>query len=363
MKIIVDISQVAYPGTGVARFTRGLVETILEHDTKRHEFVFFFSSLRRMLDADLKKKFEGKNYHLIRYNIPPRALSLLWNDIHKVKIERLVGDFDWVITSDWTEPPSSFKKATVVHDLTYLRYPKTVEPTILHTQAKRMKWVKKESSIIFADSESTKEDLIEYLEIDPKKIYVNYPGVSIPEVSKETIASTLEKYNLNKPFILAVGKIEPRKNLSRLIEAFSNLASQHELIIVGPAGWDSARGETKNVRFLGYVTDSELSALYSSCLFFVYPSIWEGFGYPVIEAMSLGAPVATSSTSSLGEVAHEVAILFDPHDVAEIQKALQQLSSDQALRTHLAKKGKKRASEFTWEKYYHKLIKALEQHS
>jgi glycosyltransferase involved in cell wall biosynthesis len=359
MRIGIDISQIIYEGTGVARYTRGLVEAILKYD-KKNDWFFFFSSLRRDLDRDLKKRIRARGYKLILHKAPPTFLTLVWNSIHRLRVEKLVGKFDWYITSDWTEPPSDFPKATVVHDLVYLRYPETLDPVIEENQKKRLKWVKKESRLIFADSTTTGDDLVSLVDINKKRIKVIYPGVEVEKTNKNKVSQIVKKFNLKKDFILTVGKIEPRKNFKRLIEAFTKLKSKEaELVIVGSVGWDKIETPQPNIKFLGYVTDEELSALYSSCLFFIYPSIWEGFGYPVVEAMTHGAPVATSNTSSLKEIGQGAAYLFDPLKINEIQKAMEVLINDDPGRKKLSREGEKRARQFTWKNYYEKLIKTL----
>lgn len=351
MRIGIDISQIVHKGTGVSRFTAGLVKAICEYD-KGNEWVFFFSSLRQSLDISIEKLINSKGWKIVKMKLPPTGLSIIWNDLHVLRIEIITGKLDWFISSDWTEPPATCKKATIVHDLVYLRYPETVDPLILKTQIKRMAWVSKESDLILADSQATKDDLIELFNLDTKKIVVNYPGIEVEKSNK--------KIGAKKPFILTVGKIEPRKNIGRLIEAFEELNLKNvELLIVGPEGWDQNIKASKSIRFLGYVSDYELHALYSSCLFFVYPSIWEGFGYPVLEAMSFGTPVATSNTSSLKEIGDNAAILFDPTKVNEIKTALRKLVTDKKLREELSHKGLERAKEFTWKKYYDVMIKAL----
>ncbi len=351
MRIGIDISQIVYKGTGVSRFTEGLVKAICEYD-KRNEWVFFFSSFRQSLDVSIEKLINSRGWKVTKMKLPPTGLSITWNDLHILRIETIIGKLDWFISSDWTEPPATCKKATIVHDLVYLRYPETVDPLILKTQIKRMAWVRKESALVLADSLATKDDLIELLNLKDKKIVVNYPGIEIKRANK--------KIEIKKPFILTVGKIEPRKNINRLIEAFEGLNLKNvELLIVGPEGWDQNIKVGKNVRFLGYVSDDELHALYSSCLFFVYPSIWEGFGYPILEAMSFGTPVATSNTSSLKEIGKNTALLFDPMKVNEIKNALHKLASDKKLREELSHKGRERAKEFTWKRYYDVMIKAL----
>lgn len=351
MKIGIDVSQIVHKGTGVSRFTKGLVKAICKYD-KGNEWIFFFSSLRQSLDSSIEKLINSKGWKIVKMKLPPTGLSIIWNDLHVLRIETITGKLDWFISSDWTEPPSTCKKATIVHDLVYLRYPETVDRVILKTQIKRMNWVNKETDLILADSQSTKNDLIELLNLDTKKIVVDYPGIEIKK--------TYEKIVVKKPFILTVGKIEPRKNISRLIDAFEEAKLKDiELFIAGPEGWDQNLKTNKNVRLLGYVSDDELYSLYSSCLFFVYPSIWEGFGYPILEAMSFGAPVATSNTSSLKEIGENTSLLFDPTKVSEIKTALRKLTADKKLREELSHKGKQRAKEFTWKKYYDVMIKAL----
>lgn len=371
MKIGIDISQIAYQGTGVARFTQGLVNAILEYD-KKNDWVFFFSSLRRTLPSDLETKIINKGFSLIKWYIPPTLLSFLWNDLHQISKCYMLhvtcyNDLDWFITSDWTEPPLKINKATIVHDLVYLRYPETVDKKIRQTQEKRLSWVKKESKIIFVDSYATKKDLIDLLQIDPHRIVINYPGVSVSNLTQSKIKKVLDKYRLeNQKFILTVGKLEPRKNIKRLIETMKQWNNKTlDLVIVGPKGWEDLnfKFQMLNVKWLGYVNDQELYSLYSSCLFFIYPSIWEGFGYPVVEAMKFGTPVACSNTSSLKEIANDAALLFNPNDVNEIAYSINQLIQNKKLRDELSKKGLKRSQLFTWKRYYNTFIKTLEQNS
>ena len=374
VNIGIDISQIVYEGTGVSRFTNGLVNAILDLD-RTNRWLFFFSSLRRNLDPEIERKIVQKGHKLIKWKLPPTALSFLFNGLHSFS-KLLTSNIkhptslDWFITSDWTEPPLPVNKATIVHDLVYLRYPETVDSKILHNQKKRLTWVKRESRIIFADSQSTKSDLVDLLNFDPKKIYVNFPGVDVKKRSKEQINLTLKKYTLKRPFILTVGKLEPRKNIDRLIKSYSKVNNANmDLVVVGLKGWklnevqsinrlDNSR-QDQNIKFLGFVNDNDLFALYSSCLFFIFPSLWEGFGYPVVEAMKLGVPVATSKTSSFGEIAKDAAYLFDPLNVDEIFHCINMMKSDEKLRKDLVKKGLERSKMFTWKNYYNRLVHIL----
>ena len=362
MKIGIDISQIVHSGSGVARFTDGLVNTILENDTK-NRWTFLFYSLRQSLPNTLEKLIKLKGHRLIKIPLPPTAVSALWNNIHKFKVENLVGYLDWFISSDWVEPPSNLKKATIIHDLAYLRFPETIQSNILKTQTQRINWVKKESKIIFTDSISTKNDVIELLKINGNKIFTNYPGLNLAKQITD-YHEVLSKYHITKPYILSVGKLEPRKNLKRLIDAYSSIKEpKPDLVIVGSKGWDKEIKKTINknekIKLLGYLNDDELTVLYQQALFFVYPSIWEGFGYPVLEAMQNGTPVTVSNSSSLSEIAKENALYFDPMSIQSIAQAMKRLIDDIQLRNDLKNKGLAHSKQFTWKKYYNLLIKTL----
>ena len=362
MNIGIDISQVAYEGTGVGRFTKGLVEAILRYD-RENNWTFLFSALRGKIDEELLKNIKRSPHKYIRLPFPPPMLSLLWNTFHIVPIETFTGRLDVFICSDWTEPPSSCRKATIVHDFAYLRYPETVHPLILKTQKKRMGWVKKESSYVITPSKATQKDVSTFFSIPLGKISPLYSGVVIEKPSKKTLDNVSDKFDLSKPFLLSVGKLEPRKNIPRLIDAFIQTNKKDwDLVIVGPKGWDEKRNEKKqtSVKFTGYVTETELHALYELCQFFVCPSLWEGFGYPVIEAMMHSKAVAASNNSSLAELVEGRGILFDPLSTDDISHTLLKLMDEPDVRLALAKKGYEYAQQFTWKRYYEGLMKTLQ---
>jgi len=229
-----------------------------------------------------------------------------------------------------------------------------------------MKWVKRESSLIFADSYSTKQDVIRMLNIPEKKIIVNYPGVRIFIPTPQQIKQTRLKYSLKNDFILSVGKQEPRKNIQRLIRAYAEMPDKKntDLVIVGPEGWDDEikkinSSKQKHVHFLHYIGDEELHALYESCTLFAYPSLYEGFGYPVVEAMLHKAPVITSDTSSLKEIGKDAASLFDPHSAITIRQSMERMLNDEKYRKQTAEKGYEKGRLYTWEAYYKKMLDAI----
>jgi len=187
MRIGIDISQLAYSNTGVANYLKGFVLSLIENDN-RNDYVLFFSSLRRDINS---LDFDKKNVTIKKFKIPPTLLNLLWNKLHIMPIENFIGNVDWFISSDWSEPPTKkAKKATIIYDLIVYKYPEethsktevklkgfNLSTNIVNIQKKKLDWVKKESDIVFCISESTKKDSVEILELDEKKIKVIYPGI------------------------------------------------------------------------------------------------------------------------------------------------------------------------------------------
>ena len=188
MKIGIDVSQLAYENTGVANFLSELVDNLIKHDSK-NQYVLFYSSLRKNFKFSIfpsipssgpRGNFQSKpNVTIKQFKIPPTVLDLMWNRIHIMPIENFIGDVDVFITSDWTEPPTKkAKKATILYDLIIYKYPSETDKKIIDTQKRKLKWVKKESDMIFCISESTKKDAQEILNLDKNKLSVIYPGMN-----------------------------------------------------------------------------------------------------------------------------------------------------------------------------------------
>ncbi len=251
-----------------------------------------------------------------------------------------------------------------VHDLGYLHYPQA------HTRWSRwyLQWSTahnaRAATHLIADSEATKRDLIEFCQTPPDKISVVYPGYDpsfAPERDQERLEAVRERYHVPGPYVLYVGTLHPRKNLQMLLEAFAVVVQQDgdvHLVIAGKKGWlyeplferVQQLGLEKWVHFTGYVPQKDLPALLSGARLFVLPSLYEGFGLPVLEAMACGTPVICSNVSSLPEVAGDAAILVNPHDTAELIQALQRLLFDDALRRDLVQKGLNQVRRFSWDK-------------
>jgi hypothetical protein len=179
MKIGIDISQLAYPETGVANYLENLVQSLVDLDSQ-NSYVLFFSSLRGKLKTENLKLKNNPNVQIKTFRIPPTVLDIIWNKLHILPIESLIGDVDVFITSDWTEPPAKkAKKVTILYDLIVYKYPKETAEKIVAVQKRKLKWVKKESQRILCISEATKKDAEEILGIDKNKLSVVYPGFSL----------------------------------------------------------------------------------------------------------------------------------------------------------------------------------------
>ena len=178
MRIGIDVSQVAYENTGVANYLSKLVLELLKRD-KTNEYVLFFSSFRRSLPLVFRTEAikQANNLTIKKFNLPPTALDVLWNRLHVLPIETFIGPVDLFITSDWSEPPSRAKKATIIYDLIVYKHPEETDQKINSVQKQKLSWVKKESDIVFCISKSTKNDAKDILGIDESKLRVIYPGV------------------------------------------------------------------------------------------------------------------------------------------------------------------------------------------
>lgn len=363
MKIAIDISQIAFNGTGVADYTRNLVLNLVDKDQENEYLLFGFSYGRIHVLDDFFGKVRVINPKVRAnfYKIPLKAVSFLWNDLHRIKIDFFLKDIDIYFASDWIQAPSSAKKLTTVHDLVVYKYPQTSHPDIISTQKKRLSWVRKECDVILADSFSTKNDLITILKCVAEKIEVVYPGVDdvFFRLDESKTEKVLEKYNIFSDYILTVGTNEPRKNLKKLLSAYeiflkhpliTSLKTPPELVIVGNEGWSVVKpnlyGSIKN---LGFVDQEDLPYLYNRAKFLVYVSLYEGFGLPVVEAMVCKCPVLTTNRGSLQEIAGQAASIVDPQIEEDIAVAMTKLYIDDRLRESLVKKGTDHAHKFNWK--------------
>jgi glycosyltransferase involved in cell wall biosynthesis len=262
------------------------------------------------------------------------------------------------VTPVWKKPKC--KLIITIHDLTPLIFPQ------YHSWRRRiffrflLRYTIRIADAIIVDSQSTKKDVSTFLSIPENKINVVYLASDM----KPQDDQLPPKYGINGDYFLYVGTVEPRKNLLRLIEAFNQLDRKMKLVIVGVSGWDNKaiyENKNPNLIFTGYVPEKDLPRFYCNAKLLVYPSFYEGFGIPILEAMNCGCPVITSNISSMPEIAGDAALLIDPYNVEEIKRAMQRLSSDAKLRKKLIENGYQQASKFSWEKTADETIKVYEK--
>jgi glycosyltransferase involved in cell wall biosynthesis len=247
-----------------------------------------------------------------------------------------------------------------VHDLAFLRFPDQVTKRRYHYLSRTIRGSVKRATRVIAVSEGTKRDIVELLDVAPEKIAVTPLGVDerFRPLEKEALATFRHQAGIEGPFALFVGTLEPRKNLPRLVEAFSMIAEEvpHDLMVIGPEGWLTSEIRETSARLLdrgrlqfrGFVPDGQLPAWYSACDLFAYPSLYEGFGLPALEAMACGAPVLTSCVSALPEVVGDAALPVSPTDVQAIAEGMKRLLLDSELRRDLQRRGIERSKTFTW---------------
>ncbi len=322
IKVGFDISQLAHPG-GVATYTARIAEKL--QNSAELETHLFYSSLRKPYHGNLKLVKEVK--------IPPTLLEFLFNQVRFPSVDLFLGQLDIFHSSDWTQPKSKAKKVTTYHDVIPLKFPEWSTPKIVAVHKRRLELVKKEIDMVIAVSESTKKDLMEF-NIPEDKITVVYEAAA-PQFQPQdpkVVLQFRQKYKLPDQYILAMGGVGERKNIARIKEA----SQGYNLVIPGDT--------------IPWVLPEELPLLYAAASVLLYPSLYEGFGLPVLEAMSCGLPVITSQGSSLPEVGGVAALFVDPENVNEMKEKIKLVMSDQTIRKVMIKNGLDQAKKFSWEK-------------
>ncbi len=264
-----------------------------------------------------------------------------------------------------------------IYDLTFIKYPQYVDAVV----AEYPKIVKKcltWTDLVITISESVKQDIVEHLGVDPSKIHVTplasrYDSDFLNKINPLLVASSFREYDFSKPYLLFVSTIEPRKNINALISAFNLLKQKykipHNLVLIGQKGWSykpifAAMADSpyrQDIYHLDYLTDELVAMFYARADVFVYPSHYEGFGLPILEAMIFDAPVVTSNVSSMPEVAGDAAVLVDPNNPEQLAEGILKVISDRAFRQDLIVRGRARTKLFAWEKTALETIKAYEK--
>jgi len=293
---------------------------------------------------------------------PGRLATRAWVELRRPRLPAaLLGELDLVHATSAAVPPVRGRPlVATVHDVAFHHFPEAYPASGRRFHERATSIAVREAARVLVPSPATARDLADLYGLEPARVTVTPLGMEPPPdpLDRAPARRLLDRLGVPGPFLLAVGTLEPRKNLARLLAAFAEAAAElpeHHLVVVGPAGWGKAlpaggrsSGPPARVVLAGPVDDATLRGLYGAADGLAYPSLYEGFGLPVLEAMGHGTPVLTSDRSSLPELAGDAALLVDPVDVSAIAKGLVELVSDRELRERLRAAGPRRAAAFTW---------------
>ncbi len=380
MRVLVDGTPFLIEKTGIGHYTENLV-THLRKVAPELEINLFALSLRG--GHRLKRTLAMEGVEKKGYNLPANFLYYTWWPRTSLfPAETLAGDFDLFHATNYQAPAlRRAKLVTTVHDINFVRFPEMQSKGIRRFIAAMPRLLER-SRVVLADSRFTAEELMEVYGLPEDGVRVVYPGLNpvfLREPDPEEVETALRAYCLQPPYIAYIGNLHPRKNLVTLVEAFARVRERglaHRLAVIGGGGLGKLNnteyrkltlrvrdlGLEEAVVFTGYVPDQRLASLLRRAEMLVFPSIYEGFGLPPLEAMACGVPVITSRRSSLPEVVGDAALLLeDPLDAEEIAGCMERLLADGELRSRLVRAGRERAKMFDWEKTARKVAAVYQE--
>jgi len=381
MRVGIDYTTAARQRAGIGRYTRELVTALLELESA-HQYIIFAATggldtgswkleTERLRASSTQYPVSGIQFRTLP--LSDDWLARLWHRLRlPIPVETITGPLNIFYSPDFVLPPTRRTTRTLltVHDLSFLRYPEAFVPSLRRYLEHVVPRSIARADLVLADSAHTRSDIVSLLGVSPDKVQVLYSGVHLhfqlqPEPGEaERIRA---RYDLGKrPYILSVGTLQPRKNYVRLIRAYARLTPDAQLVIAGGRGWlyqnilAEAERHGDRVRILGFVDDADLPALYRNAALFAFPSLYEGFGLPVLEALACGVPVVCSNGSSLPEIAGDAALLVDPFDTDGLAEAMAHMLEDADLRREMIARGLARAARFTWEQAACQLLAAFD---
>ncbi|HEY8103738.1 MAG TPA: glycosyltransferase family 1 protein [Gaiellaceae bacterium] len=353
MRIAFDVSPLSHPRTGIGNYVLGTLAGLAEATEGRHELVAFAPTRlrgRRLIHEALA----GLPVDVRTLVLPwSHAFRMAWSRLGRPPVERWLGPVDVLHFSDWVVPPQRRGlRSTMVHDLVPLRFPEWVTPRTRSMHGYKYARTA-ECDLVFVNSAFTGREVEELLGIRADRIRVAPPGVP-PEYTADGARA-----DLGRPYLLSLATLEPRKNLGTLVEAWRQLRDELALAVAGGAGWGGQELEDDpGLVKLGFVPEAEVPRLMRGAAVFVYPSLFEGFGMPIVEAMACGVPVVASSHPSMDEACGDAAVRVDPRDPQAIATGIRQALE---RRAELVAAGLAHAAQFTWRRCGEIHLQAFEE--
>ena len=371
MRIAWDVTPLSVPPTGIGRYILGSLEAMAD---ARPDWDVRALAVAEQEGIDrIEASLAGMPANV---TLRPTVKSPAWftrrlaTDLGVRSLERFSGDIDAFIDSEWFRPrQKGGVRLAIVYDVIPLLFPEWVSPRTRKAHLRSLKQVSDRADRIISISEVTKRDLVEHLRISPDRISIAYPGVGEENLHAVPAAPAVVR---GRPYIVVVGTTNARKNLLRMLEAFALVAkaqSDLDLVVVGAADVDEPAireavdrlGVGDRVHRLGYVSDQELAGIVAAARLLVFPSLYEGFGMPVVEAMSVGVPVAASADLSLDEACGNAAARFDPLDVEAMAASISRVLGDASVAADLITRGRTHAARFTWPATGEAIAQAIEE--
>jgi glycosyltransferase involved in cell wall biosynthesis len=373
--IAIDYTAAHEQGGGIGRLVRELVRHLAMQDGQTDYRLFVAGAT----DSELPTA-PGNNFEWKPSRITPLWFARLWHRAQlPIPVEAFTGRVELFHATDFTLPPTLPDTRTIltVHDLSFVTVPKSAHPAQRRYLDRVVPRSVKRADHVIADSQATKNDLIEIYGTHPDKISVVLSGVDekyrpVEDMKLRRLVREKYKIPLDVPYIFSIGTVQPRKNYGKLISAIARLQNDFpdlHVVIAGGKGWlegpiyqaVDVLDLADRVHFIGYAEDEDIPVLYSDARCTAYVSLYEGFGFPVVESMACGTPVLTSNVSSMPEVGGTAALYVDPYDIDDITNGLQRILTDEDLRKRLQEAGLRQVKRFTWERSAQDLVSIYER--
>ena len=354
MRIAFDVSPLSHPLLGIGNYMRGSLAGLVEAAAGRHEIVAFAPTSIRG-PKRIRSALAGIDIEVRTWPLPfSHAVRTAWSAVGRPASERLLGSFDVLHFSDWMYPPQrAGVRATTIHDLVPLHHPEWTTARTRSMHGRKYRNAARTCDVVFVNSAYTGRDVTQTLGVPSERISVAHPA------PKEVYRVDGPTSDLDAQYVFTVATLEPRKNLQVLVEAHRLLGDDLELVVAGGEGWgEQPLLDGPRIRRLGFVSDEELARLYRGAAVVVYPSRFEGFGIPVIEAMACGAPVVVSAHESLDEAAGDAAVRADPEDPAAFAAAIERARAE---REQLVARGLEHVKAFSWREVGEIFLRGYEE--